>query len=253
MIPFSVFNHIFPTFLFAACDAARNAKDIGHDTQNLKQSDEYAKYNYHVINAVINSVTFLEANINAFLVEIRDHGNIPDSLNIRQGSPQNTHIIDSVRQKVRANEQDATNRRDRWDYLDLKAKYDMALEVLDQSQRERIYQKKPGQDIGVLINFRNYLVHYKVEAQTPPTVQFSRSPRSNYQKLIQQLNSNNHPHPLKIEGDLFANAFPDSHLSHDCAKWAVLTAKEFAEEFYQCFGMQSPHEDSSYSQFLRLW
>lgn len=239
----SVRNHISPDFIFSAFLSARCAYDL-RDRNGLKEDDKFIRYQGYAINAVINSVTFLEASINAFLLEVRDFNTekVPDTLGLRNVD---TNILNAIRNAIKQDESCASNKYKRWDYKEIKEKYDMALiqpfvEPFDDSQGV-------SQNINILVGFRNYLVHHKVHTQD-----FPEQNEIAQEKLVRQLNNKFQLHPL-YEEDLFACAFPNSHLSHECARWSASTAKKFVEEFYQKFTIPAPHQNQKYEYLFELW
>ena len=105
-------------------------------------------------------------------------------------------------------------------------KYQFALKFAQQPIF--IKNEPPYKDVGLLIRLRNELVHYKPETLGGTDIH----------DLQGELETK---FPINA---LMANSgnpfFPDKCLGYGCAKWALISSKTFADEFFNKLGL-TPH------------
>lgn len=198
--------------LTAAYVNANLSIDIINQNLNLQESEVDIKYCSFNINSIVNSVIFLEATINEFYSEVSD-------------AKENSLIINTL-------EQLPINRFKKFLNIDrsfLKTssildKYRLALVLLDKEDLKT--GEEPYQSTQLLIELRNYLVHYKIE-----TINLLQEEASSLQKKLRGKFS---LHPLIADsGQRIYYPFPKDHLSHDSAKWAINTCQNFTKIFFE--------------------
>ena len=95
---------------------------------------------------------------------------------------------------------------------------------------------QPAQDIKIIVQLRNDLIHYE-----PTWIEGSSSPQSRATQhkielgtkgkfALNPLTSHNNPY------------YPDQCLSFGCAKWAVTRSVEFVDDFFTRIGLAIPYE-----------
>ncbi|HLP91446.1 MAG TPA: hypothetical protein VK184_23040 [Nostocaceae cyanobacterium] len=175
-----------------------------------KADINYTSFN---LNAVINSVMFIEATINEFYSEISEAKN--DSLIVQHLGEQQ---VKRVNKFLKTNENFLQKENNLY-------KYDLALVLLDQNEFDK--GRSPYQPAKILVDLRNFLIHYKIE-----TVDILEDKAS---KLEASLKNKFGMHPLYKDNDITLKCFypfPKNYLSHECAKWSIKTSREFVETFF---------------------
>jgi hypothetical protein len=187
--------------------ASMFAREAFATEANLPTSrDEYHIYN---LSAIVESYFFLEGTANYFFSMASDSSksalsnhttNIRETLDLiwQNGLIQRTNTLE---------------------------KYKLLLKVcnLQSMQNNRTLQA-----VKTLQEFRNYLVHYKLEGIT-----VGAAPVGLEAKLQSELITS-HPE--------LNHTFPYNFLSHGCAEWAITSALNFVDQF--CIAInQTPHYD----------
>lgn len=196
----------------------------------------------HAISAIFASVSFLESTINKFfLVDVAEQlekvinkffANTTSSEDIDMYKPLDRHasqllLIDMPKSGLAGK-----------DYGPVHEKFDGALASCGKDKFDR--SKFPYQDVTLLVNLRNALVHYKPEWITVFTTGMDL-PEKVDDKKLEQLRKKYIPRSPFIPGPerLF---FPQQCLSHGHAKWAVNTSLQFADEFFKKMSMSYPYD-----------
>lgn len=162
------------------------------------------KHRAFVLNSVINAVTFSEAFINEILKDI-----IESEIN---KSDKNKHLIIS--------ENSLNHLKNEWESIEKSPstdKFQTALFIFDKPTFNA--GKQPYQNYKLLIDLRNFLIHYK-----PEIIQLEDK-----HKLTKKLKDRFKENKLAIgSGNPY---FPDHALGFGCAAWAVKSAQNMCDEF----------------------
>ncbi len=105
-------------------------------------------------------------------------------------------------------------------------RYKIILHIL--SKPPLAEDKQPWQDMAVLVDLRNELIHYKSKW----------GKEMDRKKLFTTLKHLRLAKPPFVNPN--ANFFPHQFLGAACAAWAVTTAVTFLNEFYDRLGIESP-------------
>jgi hypothetical protein len=162
----------------------------------------------YVSGAIIMSVCFLEAVINELLIDVTEE----------QPNYTRTLSKDSLARlasfaKIGASKMSALD------------KYDMVL--LLSYQQSFDHGKKPYQDAAFVVKLRNSLVHYEPEWTTVS----SDCEPVDIQKYESMLKGKFSLNPWLV--GMSCTFFPQKCMSYGCAKWAVNSVLDFADEFFK--------------------
>lgn len=198
----------------AAALFSRNCARIEKEYDGTFSDELYSEHRSYVIGAVLSTVSFLEGTINEFLADCLDS---PDGAIVE--------TLDATTKTLLA----GIWKDDIVGNMNVLDKFQIALAIarknlLDSSAS--IYQ-----NVDSLIKLRNALVHYK-----PAWIESSQGSQDQKtaHKLEKLLRGKFSLNPLVGTGKPF---YPDSCMSHGCAKWAVGCSLMFIEEFYTNLGM----------------
>ena len=165
----------------------------------------------YVVGAIMTSVASVEANINEFYLDAKD--NLLGA--ILTASPQ---VLLAELWKVAGEKK-----------FSILEKYQIALAAIEKSKFDTSIG--PYQDMDLLINLRNMLVHFKPEWD-------------NDQKMHRKIE-------LSLQGKFKLNPFwskddpiffPFKCLSYGCANWAVRSSMNFILQFFSLIG-RNPESD----------
>jgi len=205
-------QHIQASALFA-----RKAYQLEQQYSLNNAGTVLSEHQAYVTGAIFSSVSFLEANINELYSDCADshQKNGLDSQTIAiMGKLWNRGILRPAR---------------------LLEKYELALDIASREGFDR--GSSPYQDVKLLIELRNSLIHYKPETilarATPP------SDVNELHKIEKRLKGKFQINPLAAPGNPF---YPDKCLGHGCAQWAVNKSMEFADLFYVKMGVKPPYD-----------
>jgi hypothetical protein len=181
------------------CEAANSGKTFA-------DGDFFNHHRAYVVGAIMTSVASVEARINEFYLDATD--NLLDS------------ILDAGQQALIA---------ELWKPLDEKRvrileKYQIAIVAIKRSKFD--ISKGPYQDVALLIDLRNMLVHYKPEWDND-----QRKHRKIEKKLQGRFKLNSF---CPKDDSIF---FPFKCLSYGCASWAVRSSIKFILEFFVLIGV----------------
>lgn len=179
-----------------------------------------------VLSAVIESVMFLEAAINEVFQDAAD--NQPGYIN----------QLDARSLKLLTAFWHATN-KGRTRTLD---KYDWALEVCGHERFDSA--RSPYQDAALLIDLRNYLVHYRPE-------NIGHGSESNLiKKLSQGLSSKKFRDNALMPSNGATAWFPDSALGAGCAEWSWRSARTLVDQFAATTGLILNYQNADFGDPL---
>lgn len=206
-------NHILSAAHFSRLSAKLEKSYTGKPSEDL-----HFENMAYVTGCIFAAVSSLEAMINELFTDIADH---PDShLSIvgkRTGALMATMWNLGVPRTAT---------------YPILRKYQIALILADKEVLES--DKQPYQDVDLLIELRNALIHYEPET----VLAYSDEGKVDIQKFEKKLKGKFSTNPLAL-GHAF---FPSKCLGHGCAKWAVNSTIEFADEFFRRMGIPSPHD-----------
>ncbi len=211
--------------LINATQLCRNAYEIEKKITEIKSKSKEEKefisnqYSAYVNSAVILSVASLESKINEFIYNIKD-GCAPKEL-------QNPLYIKS-NETISSILDMESNIFERLSLLD---KYEFAFSIYNISSFEK--GRKPYQDVKLLINLRNSLIHYYPEYQL---VGEEKHPEHEQHKFEKQLKEKFAINPFYADtGNPY---YPDKCIGYGCAEWAVKSSIAFIDEFDKKFGIK---------------
>lgn len=191
-------------------------KAIDIENKELDSTSEPSRLEYqsYCYSAILLSVAFLESTINEFFIEMSDRPQWCVAL-------KEDVIIDS-RYHNSIKEYWEKPKSERKSTL---KKYQKALELF--GRKEISEQDEKYLNVDLLINLRNDLIHAKSEWVHDSPEKNERTKCLKYQTAFQNKFSLN---PFMGVGNAF---FPDQCIGHGCAKWAIVSAVEFVDYFFQ--------------------
>lgn len=198
-------SHIQASALFA-----RKAHAIEKEyTGELIPGDLADDYSY-AIGAVLAAVAFLEATINEFFIGCSEpaRGEISIAGDVRKRIGRMWHHDIPRTAKYSVPE-----------------KYEIAVALVGVRPFDK--GSRPYQDVSMLVNLRNYLIHFEpgwavAGSDAPENVPGAK-------KLAVGLRGRFAPNPMIAGGNPF---LPDKCLGHGCAEWAVESSLAFADSFF---------------------
>jgi hypothetical protein len=207
-------QHLLSSVLFA-----RRAYALEQDTKS-DSANLFTEHRAYVTGSIITAIAFLEATINELFADAGD-----ESVNrMKQLSPQLRQLMAQM----------WALRVPRTASYAIVDKYQIALTLAGAETFPP--GQKPFQDIGVLVELRNELIHYE------PTWRDERSPAEPNEASSDKLGR-------KLRAILLSNLnplagaerpyFPDHCLGYGCAKWSVTESVRFVDGFFGRIGMSS--------------
>lgn len=201
-----------------AIHLAKLSKDceISNAGKTFSDGEFFNHHRAYVVGSILTSVASVEARINEFYLDATDN---------LLGA-----ILDSNQQDLLA---------ELWKPLDEKRiqllqKYQIALSAIEKSKFDT--SRSPYQDVKLLIDLRNMLVHFKPEWDND---------QKKHKKIEDKLRGLFELNPFwPTENTIF---FPFKCLSHGCANWAVSSSMKFILEFFTLTGL-----DERTDQF-KIW
>lgn len=181
------------------CEAANSGKTFA-------DGDFSNHHRAYVVGAIMTSVASVEARINEFYLDATDN---------LLGS-----ILDTGSQALLA---------ELWKVVDEKRfpilqKYQIALAAIERSKFDT--STRPYQDVDLLIDLRNMLVHFKPEWDND---------QKKHRQIEEKLKGRFELNPFwPKDGPIF---FPFKCLSHGCASWAVRSSMNFILKFFALIGL----------------
>ena len=176
--------------------------------KTFADGDFFNHHRAYVVGSIMTSVASIEARINEFYLDATDN-----LLGL---------ILNTTQQGLLA---------ELWKPLDEKRvsvlqKYQIALSAIECSKFD--ISKGPYQDVSLLIDLRNMLVHFKPEWDND---------QKKHKKIEQKLKGRFELNPFWPKEDVIF--FPFKCLSHGCASWAVRSSMNFILEFFTLTGVDS--------------
>jgi hypothetical protein len=181
------------------CEAANLGK-------SFEDGDFFNHHRAYVVGAIMTSCASVEALINEFYLDATD--NLLDSIIGNDSQALLTELWKVVDEK-------------RFPVLN---KYQIALTAAKKSKFDT--SKRPYQDVDLLIDLRNMLIHFKPEWDTD-----SKKHKQIEKKLHGRFDIN----PFWPKSD--PTFFPFKCLSHGCAIWAVRSCMNFVFQFFSLIGV----------------
>mgnify|MGYP000865092755 CR=1 FL=1 len=209
-------QHIQSAALFCRITHALENQYDGNYNQEL-----FTEYKAYATNAIFSSVCFLEATINEIFCDAID-------------SPDRISALGEDKIRLLGNMWSLdVPRTASYPIVD---KYQIALTLLEKPLFDR--GLSPFQDVQILVQLRNALMHYEPEWFLGYSS--SNSELESLNKLSKRLKDKFEISKIfKNTGNSF---FPDKCMGYGCAKWAVIKSIDFADNFFTKIGMKSTFE-----------
>ncbi len=225
------YNHLKSAIFFAK-NAHELEKKYEKSFESLKAEEREnitEEYSAFTTSAIILSVAFIEAHINEFFDNVIEKkpnnsssGTVIDKL--YNNCPDNFKFIQSL----------FLLKEDIYDKLSFLKKYDFALVCFSKEPFEK--GKKPYQNLKLIIDLRNSLVHYYPEYQTAQKGGMGNEQSKIEKKFQDKFDINPF---FKNTGNPF---YPHKCLSYSSAKWSIMSSYEFVEGFYSKFDLESGYK-----------
>lgn len=166
-----------------------------------------------VVTSIMLSVAFLEASINELWADCSE-GFDP----LRIEGLQNSEVMGALWRKSPLKRSTMLE------------KYELALELNARPALSR--DTSPYQDVKLLIDLRNALVHYEPETIFGFNDDYEN--RGTEHKFKKKLRGKFEPNRLTGAGNPF---YPDKVLGAGCARWAIASAVAFTDSFFEKLGI----------------
>lgn len=171
-----------------------------------------------VTASIFTVVAFLEATINEFFADA--------------GEKHGENRLDSSTKALMAEEWKLISK----DYnVRMMDKFDKALALAEKPKFDR--GKQPAQDIALIVQLRNSLVHYYPEWMNDETEAASMSITK--KDFIRSLRGKFPTNPLVSEN---SPLFPQKCLSYGCTQWGMQSSIAYSDEFFARLGVPAPYE-----------
>lgn len=185
--------------------------------------DLILRHEAFILNSILSSVAFLESAINEFYSDAADDACVFDN-------EKNEDLLRDIRERWR-NEKN-------FDRAPLIEKFQRILVIGGKSPLDE--HNPVVSDIRILINIRNYLMHYKREwtvvREDDAAGGREETQAEKFEKLLKNKFREN---PLAGINQPF---FPDKCLGHGCAEWALANCLEFTDQFFSRLGLPAPYD-----------
>ena len=193
--------------------AAKHFAELAQVAESQPNQGFNIQHRAYVTNAVLSAVAFLEAAINEVFDDLADN-----HLSYVAPLPEEAkRLLDGLWVGDESVE--------RWRVLE---KYRAALLCCGKSTFDKGNQ--PYQAAALLVRLRNRLIHARPKTRES----------GDLDKLDEALSASFQPnrHMAKMANPYF----PDQCLGAGCAEWAVLSARQFADEFFSRLGLQPNYQ-----------
>lgn len=218
-ISISMRHYLSISHLSAAALFAQQGKEIEATAETTPiDSPQRRQHNAYAVSAVIVSAAFLEATINEIFSDCSDAHSTD-----RIASLPARALMGRLWKK-------GIPRTASYSILE---KYEIALELNGKPAFNAGIS--PYQDVKLLIELRNALIHYEPET----IVSHSEHEATQPHKFEKRLKGKFPINPLTGFGNPF---YPGKVLGAGCAKWAVSAAVAFTDEFFQKLGATPTYE-----------
>src|SRR5436305_9835978 len=190
------------------------------DPELLPQDDSrLVQHRSFVIGSFFSAVAFLEASINEFFADVADGESY-----VRK------NLTGTVASRISGLWRLDIPRTARYSVLQ---KYEIAERISDVATLRS--DTKVYQEVVVLTRVRNALMHFE-----PETIKIRLGDRSEQQHRFDKfLKGKFGENPLVR---WLVPRYPDLYLSHGCANWAVRSAIDFVDDFFDRMGIDTPYE-----------
>lgn len=215
----SVFQRTYFSASYLRCAAgfSRQAYSLETASVHIPLEDRSGDIYQDHLSAVLGAVLLSAASIEAFINELFADCSEDHSYHIHGLEPEVIRMFKSLWSNV--------SLTSKAPILD---KYRLALSVA--GKEELKMGLSPAQDVSLLIDLRNTLMHYK-----PEFVELGASvPVERRSKLEQRLTGRFASNCLAPPGSAF---FPTECLGHGCAEWAVQRSFSFLDSFCKTMGL----------------
>ncbi len=205
-------QHIQSAALF--CRLSNEIENKYDGIFDQKSTTEHGSY---VTNAIFSSICFLEATINEIFCDAVDNQSSIENL----GKEKIKLLADMWSLDV-----------PRTAAYSILEKYQIALSLLEKPLFDNCVS--PYQNIQILIQLRNALMHYEPKWNlTYSSLESEEYELDNLSKRLRGKFALS-----KIYKDTGNSFFPDKCLGHGCAKWAVESCVAFADDFFSKIGLK---------------
>lgn len=213
----------------------QQASNLSEDEQDEIQIEHDA----HAISSILLSVAFLEGTINTFFENAQELFERLDSTSFIN-TPPDTKMVYGLLDSQSIQQFLMTMAKiglDAKGYAPVYEKFDDILKSCGKEQFKR--GEEPFQDVPLLCNLRNALIHYKPTWVTIFTsVPLAEEVDNNKLKALQKKKLPRNPFHQGGEREFF----PMHCLSYGHAQWAVATSILFAEEFFKKMNLPCPFD-----------
>lgn len=191
---------------------ARKAAEIEATDQRAPDHELISTHRAYVITSILSAVAFLEAGVNEVFANAHD--------GVRElPNPDSRELFGRMWNR-------GVPRTSRFSILE---KHQIALDLYRAEPFDP--GREPYQDVQLVVQLRNALVHYKPEWIEPDGYQVS-GPHDFEKRLRGKFPEN----PVLLP--IATAFFPDRVLGSGCAKWALASSLAFAEEFLSRLGIE---------------
>jgi len=180
---------------------------------------DYLQHQSYVIGAIWMASGFLEAYINELFSDAAE--DYREFLN-----PLEKEVIDLLGRKWK---QGIPRDKPRGEGSRILQKYEVFLDIAHKTAFDR--EVPPYQDVQVMIDLRNALMHYEPEWML--NVSTAPLQPTDMHKLEKRLKGKFELNPLTGAGNQF---YPDKCLGHGCAKWCVESSMSLVDQFCKRLG-----------------
>lgn len=185
--------------LYAALQFAHSAQALEEAVPRLHPHDP--RHRSYVLGSVMSATTFLDAVVNEVLQDASDNAD---------------EYCKQLPAGVRARLATLWEQSDRGKRFSTLERYAMALSMSDKESMPK--GSAPTQEAQLVVQLRNWIVHYRPEDQ----------PDGQVPKLGEQLRNRFESNRIMDPNNQW---FPDRALSAGCARWAVDAIKAFTDEW----------------------
>ncbi len=206
--------HLYSAFMFA-----QYAERMEETASQLADSESIYQYRSFVISGVVSSVAFLESK----LAELRSDAQTGGGLSAFGLATKECEALVAALDH-------------RWQRAGILDRYQMVLEVLGKVRIE--IDRRPFQDVALVVKLRNYLVHFPGEWLVEPDDETSTFRQEDVPLIERQLKGQFRSTKFAWPAQPF---FPDHCLTAGCARWAAESTLLFAKEFSSRAGVIMKH------------
>lgn len=211
-------------YIQSAAVLCRLGYRIEHGSKpDAMQPELLIEHEAFILNSVLSSVAFLESTINELYADAVDGA---------------YYYADKKQELLLKTIGERWNNEKNFDRAPMVSKYQRILEIAEKPQFDE--HEEAFENIRILTEIRNHLMHYKREwvvvktSKTSVTGEMSTADR--FEKILRAKFAIN---PLAEKNQPF---FPDKCLGHGCAEWAVMNSLIFTDAFFRRLDLPVPYE-----------